>query len=148
MKVALMSHLASERAPTGAEHSLALLARGLKDRDHEVMVTAPGQWALEGGLRAAGVAVASIPVRACWLVQHGRQPRWRQFYRLARYLAPDPGAARLGRWLDEIGPDVVHVNCLPHLRGAKAARSGGFPVVWHLREIMPHGARRRWFAAR
>ena len=45
-------------------------------------------------------------------------------------------------------PDVVHVNCLPHLRGAAAARATGFPVVWHIHEIIPPGARRRWFADR
>jgi glycosyltransferase involved in cell wall biosynthesis len=45
-------------------------------------------------------------------------------------------------------PDVVHVNCLSHLRGAAAARSLGLPVVWHLREILPPGPRRRWFAGR
>jgi glycosyltransferase involved in cell wall biosynthesis len=45
-------------------------------------------------------------------------------------------------------PDVVHVNCLSHLRGAAAARSLGLPVVWHLREILPPGHRRRWFAGR
>jgi glycosyltransferase involved in cell wall biosynthesis len=60
----------------------------------------------------------------------------------------DPGAARLRRWLAETRPDVVHVNCLPHVRGAKAAHRCGLPVVWHLREILPPGPRRRWFAGR
>jgi glycosyltransferase involved in cell wall biosynthesis len=59
---------------------------------------------------------------------------------------PDPGRSRLRSWLSTVQPDVVHVNCLPHLRGAWAAQSLGLPVVWHLREILPPGPRRRWFA--
>jgi glycosyltransferase involved in cell wall biosynthesis len=45
-------------------------------------------------------------------------------------------------------PDVVHVNCLPHVRGARVARRLGVPVVWHVREILPPGMRRCWFAWR
>jgi glycosyltransferase involved in cell wall biosynthesis len=54
----------------------------------------------------------------------------------------------LKTFLSEFEPDVVHVNCLPHLSGAAAARAGGYPVVWHIHEILPPGARRRWFAGR
>jgi len=51
-------------------------------------------------------------------------------------------------WLDRFWPDVVYVNCLPQLKGAAAARALGLPVVWHIREILPPGHRRRWFARR
>ncbi len=148
MKIALLSHLASQSAPTGAEHSLSLLARGLKGRGHDVAVSAPGSWALATDLEAAGVDVEPIPIRACWLVQFDRQPWWRQVGRAARYALPDTGYQELCRWLRLQQPDVVHVNCLPHLRGATAARSAGCPVVWHVREILPPGRRRRWFAGR
>lgn len=148
MNIALLSHLASSSAPTGAEHSLALLARGLKDRGHDVAVTAPGSWALERDLEAAEINFERIPVRACWLVQFDRQPWQRQLARAARYGFPDPGGGRIRRWLEAFSPDVVHVNCLPHLRGAAAARDAGIPVVWHIREILPPGRRRRWFAGR
>jgi len=144
----MMSHLASARVPTGAERSLALLASGLAGRGHEVAVAAPGSWASAATLAADGVTVASIPVRACWLVQYGPQPFWRQFVRAVRFALPDRGSAKLRGWLEDFRPDVVHVNCLPHLRGASAARSIGLPVVWHLREILPPGPRRSWFAAR
>jgi glycosyltransferase involved in cell wall biosynthesis len=148
MRVALLSHLASATAPTGAERSLALLATGLAAREHEVAVVAPGRWALGDELGSAAVPVATIPVRPCWLVQWGPQPVWRQVSRGLRYAMPDLGARMLTRWLDEFRPDVVHVNCLPHLRGAAAARSLGLPVVWHIREMLPAGRRRRWFAER
>jgi len=65
-----------------------------------------------------------------------------------RFLLPDPGTKALKSFFAEFEPDVVHVNCLPHLRGAAAARAAGCPVVWHIHEIMPPGARRRWFADR
>ena len=148
MRIAMLSHLASTTAPTGAERSLALLARGLSARGHEVAVSAPGQWALREELEAGAVSVAEVPVRQCWLVQYGPQPLWRQAARSLRYAWPDPGSRALRAWLSEPEPDVVHVNCLSHLRGAAAARSMGLPVVWHLREILPPGPRRRWFASR
>lgn len=148
MRVALCSHLASAVAPTGAEHSLAQLAHGLAGRGHEVGVAVPGPWALAAGLEAAGVEMATIPVRSCWLVQYGPQPLWRQLFRAVRCGLPDRGAGRLRSWLAGLEPDVVHVNCLPHLRAAAAARACGLPVVWHVREILPPGPRRRWFAGR
>jgi len=123
MKIAMLSHLASSSAPTGAERSLAILARGLSCRGHEVAVTAPGRWSLEGELEQAGVPVTSIPVKPCWLVQWGQQPLWRQGIRGLRYAMPDVGARLLQRWLSVLAPDVVHVNCLPHLRGAANATS-------------------------
>ena len=51
-------------------------------------------------------------------------------------------------WLDRYWPDVVHVNCLPQVKGAAAARALGLPVVWHIREILPPSRRRTWFAHR
>jgi glycosyltransferase involved in cell wall biosynthesis len=148
MRVAMLSHLASTSAPTGAERVLELLARGLRDRGHQITVSAPGRWDLASGLRGVDVEVRSIPVRCCWLVQADRQPLWRQFVRGARFLLPDSGVGALKEFLTEFEPDVVHVNCLPHLRGAAVARASGRPVVWHIHEILPPGARRRWFADR
>jgi glycosyltransferase involved in cell wall biosynthesis len=148
MRVAMLSHLASRAAPTGAERSLALLALGLSANGHEIAVATPGQWALREELEAGGAKVTTVPVRQCWLVQYGPQPLWRQAARGLRYAWPDPGSRGLRTWLSEFEADVVHVNCLSHLRGAAAARSLGLPVVWHLREILPPGRRRRWFANR
>jgi glycosyltransferase involved in cell wall biosynthesis len=148
MRVALLSHLASVDAPTGAERSLALLANGLVQRGHQVAMAAPGAWSMGTDLETAGIEVTTIPVRSCWLVQYGHQPPWRQAARVARYALPDRGYGYLRSWLGALDPDVVHVNCLPHLRGASAARSLGLPVVWHIREILPPGRRRRWFAGR
>jgi glycosyltransferase involved in cell wall biosynthesis len=148
MKIAAISHLASPDAPTGAEKSLAALAGSLAGRDHRVGVVAPGPWCLAPDLEVAGVEVTTIGSRSCWLVQWGPQPFAAQLLRFFRYQLPDPGYRRMMVWLDRFWPDVVYVNCLPQLRGAAASRALGLPVVWHIREIMPPGRRRRWFARR
>lgn len=148
MKLAGISHLASTGAPTGAEKSLAFLVEALAARGHETAVIAPGPWCLSDRLESAGVEVAAIPSRACWLVQWGPQPVAKQVLRYLRWRMPDPGTRRMVVWLDRYWPDVVYVNCLPQLKGAAAARALGLPVVWHVREILPPGGRRRWFARR
>jgi glycosyltransferase involved in cell wall biosynthesis len=148
VKIASISHTASSAAPTGAERSLASLAESLVARGHEVAVIAPGPWSLSPSLRTGGIEIAEIRSRPCWLVQWGRQPIGRQLLRYVRWRAPDPGTRRMMVWLDHWWPDVVHVNCLPQLKGAAAAHALGLPVVWHVREIVPPGHRRRWFARR
>jgi glycosyltransferase involved in cell wall biosynthesis len=148
LSVVLLSHLASPEAPTGAERSLALLARGLHARGHTVRVVAPGPWSLTPVLEADGIEVATVPARACWLVYHEPRSLPVTVAKWLRWAAPDPGRAALRRLLERLAPDVVHVNCLPHLAGAGAAHAAGIPVVWHLREILPAGARRRWWGRR
>jgi glycosyltransferase involved in cell wall biosynthesis len=148
LDLVMLSHLASADAPTGAERSLALLAGGLRERGARVAVVAPGPWAMSSGLREAGVEVAEIPCRSCWMSYHDPLAWPLAALKWVRFALPDSGPFRLARWLRARAPDVVHVNCLPHVRGAASARAAGLPVVWHLREILPPGFRRRWFAAR
>lgn len=148
LNVAMLSHAASPGAPTGAERSLALLACALRERGARVAIASPGPWSLAAELRESGVEVVEIPCRACWMTYHDPIPWPLAAAKWVRFALPDPGRSRLVRWLRALRPDVVHVNCLPHVRGAAAARAAGLPVVWHLREILPEGARRRWFAAR
>lgn len=145
--VTCLSHMASLEAPTGAEWSLALLAEGLRNRGHSVSIVVPGPWALSERLRSAGVDVLISPCRVCWLT-HYEPVSWPlTAWKWARFAWPDGGGPRLESLLRQRLPDVVHVNCLPHLKGARAARKAGRPVVWHLREILPPGARRRYFAS-
>jgi len=148
VKLAAISHLASTDAPTGAEKSLAFLAESLAARGHEIAVIAPGPWCFADRLEEAGIEVAEITSRACWLVQSRHQPVLKQALRYLRWRLPDPGKRRMMIWLDRCWPDVVYVNCLPQLKGAAAARALGLPVVWHIREILPPGRRRWWFARR
>lgn len=142
----MLSHLASRSAPTGAEHSLAALATGLVVRGHTVAVVAPGRWSLEASLRAAGVEVRTVPSRACWLTYWEPRPWPVVAAKWLRYAWPQRATRRLVRELAAWRADVVHVNCLPHLRGVTAARRANAPRVWHLREILPPGPRRRWWA--
>ena len=62
--------------------------------------------AVAAELEEAGVPVASIPVKPCWLVQWGPQPLWLQTVRGLRYAMPDPGARLLVRWLSELAPEL------------------------------------------
>lgn len=148
LSIAFLSHMASSTAPTGAERSLALLACGLRRRGHRVGVVAPGRWALEGSLRASDVPLEIIPSRPCWMTYHEPRPWPVAALKWARCAWPQSSTGRIRRFLESFEPDVVHVNCLPHLAGAAAAAGFGRPVVWHLREILPAGRRRRWLAGR
>ena len=147
LSLAFLSHLASPGAPTGAERSLALLAEGMRRRGHRVAVVMPGQSALESSLRGADVELRRVPSRACWLAYHDPRPWPVALAKWIRGVWPQRASAELARLLDEWKPSVVHVNCLPHLIGAAAAARSGRPVVWHIREILPPGRRRRWLAA-
>jgi glycosyltransferase involved in cell wall biosynthesis len=146
LSLTMLSHLASSAAPTGAEHSLALLARSLAARAHRVTVVAPGRWSLGETLGRHGVRVAIVPCRMAWLTHYDEVPRLRLAVKWARFLWPDAGDRKLREFLASPLPDVLHVNCLPHVKGARAARETGRPVVWHVREILPVGPRRSWFA--
>jgi glycosyltransferase involved in cell wall biosynthesis len=148
LSIAFLSHLASPHAPTGAEHSLALLALAMHDRGHRVAVVAPGDWALRERLRSGGVDVEVIPSRACWMAYWEPRPWPVALAKWASCVRPQRSVSRLADFLRRWAPDVVHVNCLPHLPGAAAGARSGTPVVWHLREILPAGRRRRWLAGR
>jgi len=148
LSIAFLSHHASPNAPTGAERSLALLAGGLVERGHRVAVVAPDAWALADDLRTANVAVARIPSRACWMTYYEPRPWPVALVKWIRGVWPQAARSQIRDFLRDWNPDVVHVNCLPHLVGAAAAFDAGFPVVWHLREILPAGRRRRWLAGR
>lgn len=149
LSVAMLSHLASPHAPTGAERSLALLAAGLAGRGHRVMVVTPSsRWVLAEELRQAGVEVFAVPSRSCWLTYWEPKPWPLVMAKAIRYAWPTGATRRIALLLAEWNPDVVHINCLPHLRAAAAARHAGIPAVWHLREILPPGPRRRFFARR
>jgi glycosyltransferase involved in cell wall biosynthesis len=148
LSIAFLSHAASTDAPTGAERSLALLAAGMRRRGHRVAVVIPGPWSLERELVGADVEIVRWPARACWLTYYAPRP-WPVFVlKWARWAWPDRAVARIAAWIEDWGADVVHVNCLPHVRGAAAAFRAGRPVVWHMREILPPGPRRRWLAAK
>ena len=148
LSIACLSHVASPQAPTGAERSLGLLASSLAARGHRVVVVAPGPWALESELRAGGVEVETIPSSPCWTTYWEPRPWPLAVGKWLRGLASSWTNGALSAYLDRRNPDVVHVNCLPHLAGASAAARYGRPVLWHLREILPPGRRRRWWARR
>lgn len=146
--IALLSHHASRQAPTGAEHSLALLAVGLKERGHRVCIVTPAEWVLAESMRAAGVEVLCIRSTPLWTTYWKPRPWPVAAAKLGALLPSRAASRRLAAFLENWRADIVHVNCLPHLSGAMAATAAGRPCVWHLREILPPGARRRWWSER
>jgi glycosyltransferase involved in cell wall biosynthesis len=94
----------------GAERMLVLLARGLTDRGHDVVVAAP---------RGPRDAELAAPVRRVVLPEHGRSPvaalRW---------------SGGLARALRRLRPDVVHAhNPKATAEAVLAARVAGRPRV-------------------
>jgi glycosyltransferase involved in cell wall biosynthesis len=144
--IAFLSHVASPDAPTGAERSLVHLARGMRRRGHRTLIVAPGEWALADTVRDGDVELEVVPSSACWLTYHDPRPWPVATAKWAKWLVSSGASTRIAGVLERWKPDVVHVNCLPHLSGAAAATATGRPVVWHLREILPAGRRRAWFA--
>lgn len=145
LRIVLASHLASRQAPTGAERSLALLAAGLAQRGHDVTVLLPGEWVLGGQVRDAGVRLATVPSRPCWLTYWEPRPWPVVAWKALRCWSGRRAARAMRRAMVSLAPDVVLVNCLPHLVAVEAARRAEIPVLWHLREILPPGLRRRWW---
>ncbi len=148
LRLDLLSHVSTPDAPTGAERSLGLLASGLAARDHDVRIIAPGPWPVNAELNGRRPKVESVDCRVCWLTYYEPRSVPVAAAKWLRYAWPDGGARRIQEALSRRNPDVVHVNCLPHVRGAAAAAAAGCPVVWHIREILPPGRRRRWFAGK
>jgi len=100
----------------GAERQLVTLAKGLRDRGHEVVVLvfyAGGP--LEGDLHDLGI-------RVCPLEKRGRWEIWRFLVRLYRRLRPERPDIVHG-YLSE--PNLVLVALKPFLRGMK--------VIWGIR---------------
>ncbi len=145
LRLVLASHVAARAAPTGAERSLALLAAGLARRGHQVTVLVPGRWVLGEKVREAGVQVVTVPSRPCWLTYWEPRPWPVVAWKALRCWLGQMAAGRLARAMAALAPQVVLVNCLPHLAAVKAAGRLGLPVLWHLREILPPGRRRRWW---
>jgi glycosyltransferase involved in cell wall biosynthesis len=132
--------------PAGAAVSLRYLAAGLVDRGHEVHVAL--LWPsseLEAFYAAAGLtlhplhAFPTIPHTTASWVRFSNLRSLRGLMQLARRY---PEAARKLRALVEnLGPDVVHLNSVTLLPAALALKRSPVKVVWHIRESPPFDGR-------
>ena len=134
------------RALGGAEHSLLLLLRGIRERGIEATVAVFGQGPFRDRLSALGIPMVDVTL-----------PRWTRA--AGRYRLPGgplagaplmagalPAALRLAAQARRAGADLIHTNGMKaHLLGGLAGRLVRAPVVWHLRDFPPEGWAGRLF---
>jgi glycosyltransferase involved in cell wall biosynthesis len=129
----------------GAEHSLLLLAAGLRKRGVEVTVVQFADGVLDARLRALGVSTAQM--RPVWLIRRtSRYERLALWSALAAAVAAVPTVLRIARLVRRTRADVIHTNgTKAHIIGGLAGRLAGVPVVWHLHDFPPSGRSGRIF---
>jgi glycosyltransferase involved in cell wall biosynthesis len=130
----------------GAAMSLRYLAAGLLADGHEVHVAL--LWpspALETFYRDAGLTLHSVPgfptiphTTAGWVRAGSPRSVWSLLKAWCRYPA---SAARLRALVDQLKPDIVHLNSVTLLLAAVALRRHPAKVVWHIRESPPFEGR-------
>ncbi|MGH2733535.1 MAG: glycosyltransferase [Actinomycetota bacterium] len=123
---------------SGGQQDLVDLVSALDPAGVDVHVALPGEGPLERALGAAGATVHRLPMASSLR----RLSRWRLRRRhLARHAASYALAAvQLGAMIRRLEPDVVHTNSMKaHFVAAIPARLLGIPLVWHIRDILPHG---------
>jgi len=132
----------------GAEHSLLLLLRELKQRAVEP------QLALFGvGPFAKQLSELELPTWFLDLPEEirtsGRYATGLGMLDAARLTARAlPGAAQLADLAKKLDVDLIHTNGMKaHFLGGVAGRLARRPVVWHLRDYPPNGAAGKVFRA-
>ena len=120
----------------GAQRSLVGMLRGLRLRDHEVMLAVPSDGPLIDLAQEEGIETVTLPYP---------YPSSRPL-RALRFLLAYPGAAAgIRRLAEEVSPDVIHYNTAACVAPAAALRRSLTAKVWHLREAAPHRKRlSRW----
>jgi glycosyltransferase involved in cell wall biosynthesis len=134
MKAPVLLSVAHHRRIGGAERSLLLLLRGLRERGWECRVLVPGPGPLSDGLRDEGFGCEVAPFHPVY----AGGSRTSALLRLIRAGLEAPWVHRHFRAIaGRVAPSVVHVNGLPS-RPAVAFKRMGLPVAWHVRELY-HG---------
>ncbi|MCC7519880.1 MAG: glycosyltransferase [Verrucomicrobiae bacterium] len=114
----------------GASRSLLRLASAFRRDGHAVLAVLPRPGPLSAALRTAGVEVED-DVRLS--VLHRSEFRFPQ---AVPFFAGLPGALiRCRRILHRFRPDLVHSNTGAVFAGALAAKLGGIPHLWHVRDM-------------
>ncbi len=134
------------RALGGAEHSLLLLAQGVRASGIEASVAVFGEGPFLDRLTALRIPAVDVEL-----------PRWTRAagrYRLpggpvggAALMAGSlPASLRLAAAARRTGADLIHTNGMKaHLLGGLAGRLIRVPVIWHLRDFSPAGWAGRTF---
>ncbi len=126
----------------GSVMSLRYLVEAVQDRGIEcVIALARPSEELVNFYRRAGVRTLAAPDLVCW--DHSTvapQPLWNPRFAadFARVCARwGAGKAATMALVEDVRPDVVHLNSMPLSCSAEALASAGVPFVWHVREPPP-----------
>ena len=129
----------------GAERSLLLLLRWLRANgvDPTVGLFADGPFAV----RVGALGIPTVILDLAGAVRQASRYRAPGFFGTALLsFQALPAVVRLARLVRRLDVDVVHTNGLKaHLLGGLAGRLVRRPVVWHLRDFLPHGLAGRVF---
>lgn len=128
-------HVHHGRVLGGAPISLVRLLSRLPADRFESHVVVPGPGPAADLFRRAGHPVHSIPLAAWYYLAH--EPRVKLSTRIKHALLAPVTALALGRLLDRIQPDVVHLNCALLPVAATTVVGRHLPFVWHIREVIP-----------
>lgn len=139
MKILLVNSLYHPQELGGAERAVRLLAEGLVGRGFDVTVACLSPSGREERSTVGGVQIVRLPLaNVYWPFSERDMPVGglkRAFWHLLDGYNSAMGA-RLGRVLDEVQPDIVHLNNLAGFSVAvlTAAKRKRFPVVQTLHD--------------
>ena len=129
MRILSFSH---DSQAYGAQRSLLGMLRGLRLRDHEVLLVVPSEGPLLELAQEEGIETFVLPYP-----YPSSKP-----LRALRFLLGYPGAAAgIRRLAEEVSPDVIHYNTAACVAPAAALRRSLTARVWHLREAAPYRKR-------
>lgn len=146
LRVLFLCHLSLPDSITGAERSLLELMRGLRETAVEPSAVFPAEGKSRRTCEEDGITTTVVRYPVLWLIDPLRRNPLQHAAKLVMFLVALPLSLPLYGLLRELRPDVVHVNTSVNLAAGLLARLRGFPVVWHVREVLPGGWRGRLFA--
>jgi glycosyltransferase involved in cell wall biosynthesis len=114
----------------GAQRSLVGLLRGLQRRGHEILLAIPAPGALQDHALQQGTPARIVPYPF---------PSTKPLRALQFILGYPAAARRIRRLVNDVEPDIVHLNTAACLTPAAALRNSKIKRVWHVRETaIPH----------
>ena len=117
---------------SGATRCLLELAKGLTDKNQNVVVLLPREGDVEPQLKLFGIRYFIVHEYHSWYTSKNHR---KNKFKLKRFLN-DIAVCQVKKLIKAEHIDIVHVNALTGYVAGKAAIELNIPVVWHIREFM------------